>query len=88
MAADTKYKSLKVLFETDSIHKMSEIIELFPSKIAEDLNINYSRFAKKLYKPEQFSVKEIIRFAQLIDVSPQLIAKVIIANAEANMTKK
>ena len=76
------------MFETNSIHKMSEIVELFPSKIADDLKINYGRFVKKLYKPEQFSVKEIVRFAQLIDVSPQLIAKVIIANAEANMTKK
>lgn len=88
MGENTKYRTLKVMFETDSIHKMSDIVELFPSKIADELKINYGRFVKKLYKPEQFSIKEIIRFAQLIDVAPQLIAKVVVANAETNMINK
>lgn len=88
MTENAKYRSLRVLFETGNIKKMSDLIDLYPSKIADDLKINYGRFINKLYKPEQFSVKEIIRFAQLIEVTPELIAAVVVANAAENMDIK
>ena len=47
--------------------------------------MHYGRIVNKLYKPEQFSVKEIIHFSQLIDVSPTIIGNVILGNAEENM---
>ncbi|MET3982038.1 hypothetical protein ABIB62_004653 [Mucilaginibacter sp. UYP25] len=73
----TLFKHIKFLFESDVIKRMYEIREYHSGKISEALGMNKGRYALKLLNPETFSVFEILRFAYLIEVDPNLIINVI-----------
>jgi hypothetical protein len=74
-------KALKLMFESGSIKKMTDIMDMQPSKIASALNINYGRFVKKLFNTGSFRVKEVIAFEKLLGVTPNAIMKVVMNNA-------
>ena len=65
------------MFLSGSVQKMKDIQELSPTAIAKGLGLNHSRYIEKLYKPEGFTIKHIIKLANLIDVDPHIILNVI-----------
>lgn len=69
---------LKAMFETGAIKKMKDIEKLFPTTIARALKLNHSRYIQKLYKPEEFTLKQVFALAKLVDINPQIIIDVII----------
>jgi plasmid maintenance system antidote protein VapI len=56
---------------------MKDIQDLSPTAIAKGLGLNHSRYIEKLYKPEGFTIKHIIKLANLIDADPDIILNVI-----------
>lgn len=81
MASEDKklqYLAVKSLFLSGSVKHMKDIEKLYPTMIAKSLGINHSRYIEKLYKPEGFTIKNIIELANLVEISPQLILDVII----------
>jgi len=79
------YLSLKSLFEHGNVTRMRDIDQLFPTKVAADLKLNYSRYVDKLYHPQKFSFDQVARFAGLLDIEPHKIATVIFK--EMSMSK-
>lgn len=77
-----KYKSLSLMFSEGSIKKMRDIEKLYPSMIARDLKLNYSRYLERLYKPEMFSLKQVDLLAGLLEIDPLIICKIILKQQE------
>lgn len=75
---DLALRSIKSSFETGEIKKMIELSKLFPTKIIKGLGLNHSRYLAKLSKPENFTIKEVLRFSRLIGVSEQKVLDVIL----------
>jgi hypothetical protein len=76
---EKQYLSLKALFESGSVKRMKDIEKLFPTMVAKDLGMNHSRYTNKLFKPEQFTFKQILKFSILLDVNPKLLSDIILA---------
>jgi len=74
---DTTLISIGAMFETGRIKKMYILAELYPTKIAKLLGINYGRYMVKLSHPDKFTVGEILRLAKLLNINPDLITKII-----------
>lgn len=82
MAKDDQNKdptllSIGSMFETGRIKKMYTLSELYPTKIAKSLGINYGRYMVKLSHPDRFTLGEIVRLANLLNIEPEMITKVI-----------
>lgn len=82
MAKDDQHKdptllSIGSMFETGRIKKMYTLSELYPTKIAKSLGINYGRYMVKLSHPDRFTLGEIVRLAKLLNIEPEMITKVI-----------
>ncbi len=75
---NSQYLAVKSMFLSGSVKRMKDIEKLYPTMIAKSLGINHSRYIEKLYKPEGFTIKNIIELANLVEISPQLILDVII----------
>lgn len=74
---DPALLSIGSMFETGKIRKMYTLSELYPTKIAKSLGINYGRYMVKLSQPEKFTMGEIVKLADLLNVDPEMITKVI-----------
>lgn len=74
---DPALLSIGSMFETGRIKKMYVLSELFPTKIAKSLGLNYGRYMVKLSHPDKFTMGEIIKLAELFNIEPDLITKVI-----------
>ncbi|GGW83106.1 hypothetical protein [Salegentibacter mishustinae] len=87
MAKDDQHKdptllSIGSMFETGRIKKMYTLSELYPTKIAKSLGINYGRYMVKLSHPDRFTLGEIVRLANLLNIEPEMITKVIYSEME------
>tara|TARA_R110000772_G_scaffold100941_1_gene201359 strand:- start:211 stop:474 length:264 start_codon:yes stop_codon:yes gene_type:complete len=74
---DPTLLSIGSMFETSRIKKMYTLAELYPTKIAKALGINYGRYMVKLSHPEKFTMGEIVKLANLLNIEPDIITKVI-----------
>ncbi|HSZ86303.1 MAG TPA: hypothetical protein VK787_09745 [Puia sp.] len=79
-----QYLAIKSMFQSDNVKKMKDIEKLYPTLIAKSLKINHSRYIQKLYKPEEFTIKQIFTLAKLLDLNPQTILTVIVTQVSAN----
>ena len=79
---DPTLLSIGSMFETGRIKKMYTLSELYPTKIAKTLGINYGRYMVKLSQPEKFTVGEIVKMARLFNIHPDMITKVIYSEIE------
>ena len=72
------------MLETNSFKSFKELFDIIPkSVVASDLGIHYNRFVIKINKPEDFSLKELITFANLIEVSPSIIIELVVKDIES-----
>lgn len=74
---DATLLSIGSMFETERIKKMYTLAELYPTKIAKSLRINYGRYMVKLSHPDKFTLGEIVKLAKLLNIEPDMITKVI-----------
>ena len=70
------------MFETGRIKKMYTLSELYPTKIAKTLGINYGRYMVKLSNPDKFTIGEILRLSNLLNIEADMITKVIYSELE------
>jgi|SRR4051812_21919239 hypothetical protein len=74
-----KLNSLKNEFEGNKIISFDQVFAIMnETPLAEELNIPFLTFRKKTTNPGEFTVNELIRFAQLIDVHYDIISNFII----------
>jgi len=78
---ESKEISDQIKNETSDInisgHCMYTLAELYPTKIAKSLGINYGRYIFKLSHPHKFTIGEIVMLANLLNIEPDMITKVI-----------
>jgi hypothetical protein len=74
-----KLKSLKNEFEGNKIKSFDQVFAIMnETPLAEELNIPFLTFRKKTNYPGEFTVNELIKFAQLIDVQYEIISNFIL----------
>ena len=76
----TKYLALKSMFLTGQVLRMKDIEKIYPTMVAKDFN--------KLYKPQEFSIRHIIVLANVLEIDPQIIIKIIFAQLNGQKTLK
>jgi hypothetical protein len=89
-AMSPKLKAIRSLFLNGDINEMKDIKELSPTLVTKSLGVNHGRFIKKLYHPEEFTVKHLLALSKLLDLDIQLILNVILkqVNASSKIKKK
>jgi len=88
MAKDKRYSAIKELIERGGINDFNKIFDIMPpSTMARHLGINYTNFTKRQADCGRFTVKEIIKIAELIGVDDLTIATLIINASKAQQRK-
>jgi hypothetical protein len=81
-----QFVAIRSMFVTGSVKKMRDIEKLYPTMVAKSLRINHSRYIQKLYKPEEFTIKQIAALSDLLEIDVQVILDVIIK--QLNLSSK
>jgi len=78
MAKDRRYIRVKNLLSGGHIHSFPDIfLDIPKSVVARDLGINNVRFSKLINKVELFLLKDIYRFADLLEVDGMYLLHLI-----------
>lgn len=85
-AKNIEFEAIKAMFETGKIKKFTQLEKLSTTKLSKLLRINYGRYIEKLHNPELFALRELVNFAEIIDVDFKLLADVVVAEI-VNKTK-
>jgi hypothetical protein len=75
---EQQYIALKSMFDSNNVKRMKDLEKLYPTLVANDLRMNHGRYIKKLYNPEDFTIKQIFKLASIINVNPGTIANIIV----------
>ncbi|WP_142683851.1 hypothetical protein [Chitinophaga polysaccharea] len=79
MAKDKRYNAIKELIERGGITDFNKIFDIMPpSTMARHMGINYNNFTKRQADCSRFTVKEIMKMAELIGVDDLVVATLII----------
>jgi hypothetical protein len=88
MVKDKRYGAVQSLIEAKIIQRFRDIFEYIPKTIvARDLKLNYRSFVSKINSPDRFTVKDITRMADLIEVAYVQLFEIIIADLPAKKKK-
>ena len=74
---NSQFIAVRSMFLSGSIKKMKDIEKLYPTEIAKSLRINHSRYIKKLYNPQEFTVRHLVDLSNLLELDIQVIWDVI-----------
>jgi hypothetical protein len=89
MAKDKRYNAIKELIERGGITDFNKIFDIMPpSTMARHMGINYNNFTKRQADCGRFTVKEIMKMAELIGVDDAVVAKLIIEASRKQHHKK
>lgn len=73
-----KLNSLKNEFEGGKIHNFSQVFAIFSrSPLSSELGIAFYTFKSKIANPGDFTIDELIRFSELVNVDIDIILKFI-----------
>lgn len=89
MAKDKRYNAIKELIERGGITDFNKIFDIMPpSTMARHMGINYNNFTKRQADCGRFTVKEIMKMAELIGVEDLVVATLIIKASKVQKSKK
>lgn len=89
MAKDSKYSLVKKYIESGALKTFSEIFAtLNISTLISDTGINHSRLTSKIKDPQKFSVKDIIKFSELIEIDSRKVFDLIANELAVQQQKK
>ncbi|MGJ1436912.1 hypothetical protein [Sphingobacterium siyangense] len=71
------FLAIKSLFESGIIKSMKLLEKQGPTKMAKALGLQYNSYLDKLGNPQKFTFAHIFKMADLCDLDPDLIYKVI-----------
>jgi len=84
MEKDSRYKAIKAMLEANNFRTFKEVFDIIPrSIVATDLGIHYNRFVKRINKPEDFSLKELILFSDLVGTNPSVLFNLAMKDIES-----
>lgn len=89
MAKDRKYSLVKNYIEAGALKTFSEIFDtLNITTVIKDVGINHTRLTSKIKDPQKFSVKDIVKIAQLIEIDSRKVFDLIASELEIQQKKK
>jgi len=77
--------SMKARFETETIHKMSDLSDMYITGMTKILGIGYDGFISKCSSPEKFVVGDLVKLSQILNVDIEVIMKVVLKEAKKNV---
>ena len=80
-----QFIAIRSMFVSGSVKRMKDIEKLYPTLVARTLKMNHSRYIQKLYKPEEFTIKQIVVLSNILDLSPQVVLDVIMKQAGSSV---
>ena len=80
--------NIKSRFETNTVSKMSEIGSMYKTGLISALGIGHDGYVTKFNAPENFTVKDILKLADISNTEVELIWQVIKKQAEKSYEKR
>ena len=80
--------SLKARFETNTINSMNDLMGMYVTGMLALLGIGYDAFVKKCASPEKFTMEDLIKLSQVLDVKIDKIMPVVLKQATKNVEAK
>ena len=77
-AGKSQLNAIRALFVTGTVKKMRDLEYQSPTLVARLMKLNHSRYINKLYKPQDFTISQVIALANILDLHPHMIAEVIL----------
>lgn len=75
---DKRYQTIRLYIQAGAISSFGEIFDILPkSVLSRDLRLNYIRLVKKIQDPNLFTLREMRRMAELIEVDDEVIFNLI-----------
>jgi len=82
---DKRYGLIKALFREGDEYRFKDIFDIVPKPIvAKDLGMNYHTFTRKVEDPERFTLREIIKMAEMFAIGPRDLCDRIFIEIEEN----
>jgi hypothetical protein len=80
---DKRYGVIKALFREGDQYRFKDVFDIIPKTIvARDLGMNYHTFTRKVEDPERFTLKVIIKMADMFAVGSQNLCDRIFIDIE------
>ena len=87
MVKDRRYSTVKKLLVSDQLNSFPEIFDIVPkSVVARDLGMNNMRFSRLMNDLGRFTLEELHRLADLIEIDGDIV--VMLANKQFMANKK
>jgi hypothetical protein len=80
--------SIKSRFETGTVNKMSEIGSMYKTGLISALGIGHDGYVTKFNAPENFTVNDILKLADITNTDVELIWEVVKKQAKKNYKKR
>jgi len=80
--------SIKSRFETGTVGKMSEIGSMYKTGLISALGIGHDGYVTKFNAPENFTVNDLLKLADISNTDVELIWKVVKKQALKNYEKR
>lgn len=80
--------SIKSRFETKSVKKMSDIGSMYKTGLISALAIGHDGYVTKFNEPENFTVYDLLKLADISDTDIELIWQVVKNQAQKNYKKR
>lgn len=89
MPTDQRYKAIKSLINSKSLHLLSDVFTIMPfSIVRQDMKINYNTLRRRVYSGHTLTVKDIVSLASLFEVDPAEILRLAINETNAKSKGK
>ncbi|MGF7079734.1 hypothetical protein [Mucilaginibacter sp. UYCu711] len=80
--------SIQSRFETGKIKKMSEIGDMYPTGLISALGIGTNGYVTKFNAPENFTVNDLLKLADITETDIELIWAIVKKQALSNYEKR
>jgi len=80
--------SIKSRFETHTVQKMSDIGSMYKTGLISALGIGHDGYVTKFDAPENFTVNDLLKLADIANTNVELIWQVVKRQAEKNYEKR
>lgn len=89
MSRDNRYKTVKLLIESNIITEFNQIFTYIPkSVVSEDMGINYSRFVRQLQQVDLFRLKELIILSSFFEVDQKVFIDLVLSQYHSDKKVK
>lgn len=86
---DKRYGLIQPMLDAGRIRLFQELFDYIPKTIvAKDLGINNVRFSRLMIEVDEFSLKDLLRLADFMEIEPMVLLKLVIDQRTKTMKAK